>query len=87
MFVVELTFGPDETRLAARPGHRTVLSDLHAKGKLVMAGPWPDDSGALLVFDTDKAGIDAILAADPYYRHPGVTVTSVREWQPVFGAP
>ncbi len=86
MFVVELTFGPDPSRLDARPAHRALLTELHAMGELVMAGPWPDDSGALLMFDTDQAGMDAILATDPYYRHPDVTV-SVREWQPLFGAP
>lgn len=48
-----------------------------------MAGPWPDDSGALLVFDTDEAGVDEIMAGDPYYRAPGVTVVSVRSWQPI----
>ena len=32
-----------------------------------MAGPWQDDSGALLVFRTSSAELDAILAADPYY--------------------
>lgn len=51
-----------------------------------MAGPWPDDSGAMLVFDADKAGIEEIMAADPYYRVPGVTVVSVRSWQPILGA-
>jgi uncharacterized protein YciI len=84
MFLVELTFGPDQSRLAARPAHRDLLAALHTKGQLCMAGPWPDDSGALLIFDTDQAGVDAILAADPYYSHPGVTVASVREWQPLF---
>ena len=27
--------------------------------------------------------LDAILAADPYYSAPGVTVAGVHEWNPV----
>jgi len=50
-----------------------------------MAGPWHDDSGALLVFRAGTADLDAILAADPYYRTPGVSVTAVRQWDPVVG--
>jgi hypothetical protein len=52
---------------------------------LVLAGPWVDDSGALLVFDTDETGIQAVIDADDYYRTPGVTVASVREWNPIVG--
>jgi uncharacterized protein len=85
MFVLELTFDDDPRRLAARPAHRQRLSELHAAGQLVMAGPWQDDSGALLVFRADRAGMDTILAADPYYTTPGVTVSGLRHWQPLFG--
>jgi hypothetical protein len=85
MFAVELVFEDDDRRLAARPAHREVLAGLHAEGRLVMAGPWADDSGALLVFDIDRPGVDKILATDPYYATPGVTVAAVRDWRPVVG--
>ncbi|WP_020497080.1 YciI family protein [Sciscionella marina] len=84
-FVLTLEFGADERRLAARPAHRERLTRLHADGVLLMAGPWRDGSGALLVFDTDESGIEAELAADPYYRTPGVTVREIREWSPLPG--
>ncbi|GAB3876860.1 hypothetical protein GCM10029964_024730 [Kibdelosporangium lantanae] len=83
MMVLELRFDSDPRRLAARPAHRRRLVDLRARGRLVMAGPWADDSGALLVFDGDKADVDAEVAADPYYSTPGVTVVSLREWRPI----
>lgn len=86
MFVVELTFDDDPRRLAARPAHRDRLAALHADRKVVLAGPLADDSGALLVFRADRAELDHIMAADPYYTTPGVTVTSLREWKPVVGA-
>ncbi len=84
MFVLELSFGADPERLAARPAHREHLQHLRSEGKLVMAGPFADDSGALLVFDVpDTGALEEIVAGDPYYRTPGVTVVSRREWSPI----
>lgn len=84
MFVVELTFTDDPARLAARPAHRERLRQLHADGVLVMSGPFSDDSGALLIFDVDDpAAMDRILADDPYYSTPGVTVSRRQPWSPI----
>lgn len=83
--VVELTFSDDPARLTARPAHRERLLQLHAEGTLLMAGPWADDSGAQLVFRTDRAGLERIIATDPYYGTGGVTISSIREWKPVVG--
>ncbi|MEU7850480.1 YciI family protein [Micromonospora parva] len=84
MFVLELSFGDQPDRLAARPAHRERLQALHRAGTVVMAGPFPDDSGALLIFDVpDAEAFAAIVAEDPYYRTPGVTIVSQREWSPI----
>jgi uncharacterized protein len=84
MHVVELEFDADqERRLKARPEHRLRLLELHAQGHLVLAGPWPDESGALLIFNADRPRVDELLAEDPYYATPGVHVKSVREWNPL----
>jgi uncharacterized protein YciI len=84
VYAVELALGDEPERLAARPAHRELLQELHRDGVLVMAGPFADDSGALLIFDVaDSAGLDEVLARDPYYRTPGVTVTARREWSPI----
>ena len=91
MWIVELAFtaGTDAAaRLAARPAHRERVAALHAEGVVAMAGPFADDSGALLVFDVPtRADLDALLAADPYFRVPGVTVTAARQWRPFVGGP
>jgi uncharacterized protein len=83
MIVLELAFTDSPTRLAARPAHRERLVALHERGSLVMAGPWADDSGALLVFTTNRSEVDRIMAEDPYYTTEGVRVVGLREWRPV----
>lgn len=60
-------------------------SSSYMVGLLVMAGPWDDDSGAVLVFRTDEAGVREIMDGDPYYSVPGVTVVSLRGWKPIVG--
>ena len=84
MYVVELRFGPEPERLALRPAHRERLAALHAAGTVVMAGPFADESGALLVFDVDsEEALDAVLADDPYYTAPGNTIVRRQEWTPL----
>ncbi|MCP3800158.1 hypothetical protein NLX83_12905 [Allokutzneria sp. A3M-2-11 16] len=61
----------------------TVRTTELAASRSSRSGPWPDDSGALLVFRADRAGVDAIMADDPYYTTPGVTVVALRRWQPM----
>ena len=87
MICIELAFTDAPDRLAARPAHRERLRDLHSRGVLHAAGPWSDDSGALLVLDTDIPGAQAVVAADPYFSTPGVQVVAVRSWHPVVGPP
>jgi uncharacterized protein YciI len=83
MIVLELAFDDDPQRLAARPAHRQRLADLHTSGALLMAGPWADDSGALLVFAGERSEVDRVMAEDPYYTTAGVRVVALREWRPI----
>jgi len=85
MICVELTFSDDPSRLELRSQHRDRMAALHATGDLVMAGPWADETGALLVFGCDRAGVDRALAEDPYYSAPGVGVAAIRDWNVITG--
>ena len=88
MYALELGFSDDPARLEGRPAHRDRLAALRDAGKLLAAGPFADESGALLLFRVDsQAQADEIVAADPYYSGPGVTVVSLKEWTPVALAP
>ncbi|GAA3460722.1 MULTISPECIES: YciI family protein [Saccharothrix] len=87
-FAVELVFGDDqEARLAVRPAHREYLAGLVEKGVLLVAGPWADQTGALLVYEVaDEAELREVLAADPYTPAGVVAATRVHEWQTLTGA-
>ncbi len=51
-FAVELVFGPDrEKRLAVRPAHREYIASLAEKGVVLAAGPYADDTGALIIYE------------------------------------
>jgi uncharacterized protein YciI len=84
MYAVQLSFSDNPGRLEHRPAHRETLAGLADDGHLLAAGPWSDESGALLVFLVDtRQEVDEIIAADPYYSAPGVEVAGVHEWNPV----
>ena len=84
MYALELAFSDDPARLDLRPAHRERLAALAADGRLLAAGPWGDESGALLVFRVEtEEEARAIVDADPYYTGPGVEVVALRAWSPV----
>jgi uncharacterized protein YciI len=82
--LLELAFDGSPDRLALRPAHRERLQVLHAAGRLLMAGPYSDETGALLIFDVTAEEFAAVIEDDPYYRAPGVTIVRQQEWQPIF---
>ncbi|MEV0676790.1 YciI family protein [Actinosynnema sp. NPDC050436] len=86
-FLVELEFGDNvDDRLAVRPAHREYLATLVEQGRLLVSGPYADQSGAVLVYEVaDEAELREVLAADPYAPAGVVTATRVHEWQTVMG--
>ena len=89
LFAVIGEFADDqELRLRTRPIHREYLRSLFDAGKIVMSGPWEDETGMLLVYDaTDMAEAERLLAQDPY-RGAGVLANAtIKEWRVVLRAP
>jgi uncharacterized protein YciI len=83
MWTIELTFTDEPERLAARAAHRRRLASLHGAGTVRMAGPFSDDRGAMIIVEaSDRKALEVLVAADPYFATPGVTVTQIREWHP-----
>ncbi|MQA85002.1 MAG: hypothetical protein GEV03_10350 [Streptosporangiales bacterium] len=84
-FAAQFRYLDKERRDEVRPRHREYLKGLFEQGKIVMSGPWADDSGAMAVFEVaDEAEARELLAADPYNEAGVVGDLQVREWQVIF---
>lgn len=85
-FLVLTTFTSAEARMAHRPAHREYLHELVAQGKLLMAGPFADESGGLIIFEArDEAEVDEIMAKDPFTTGDVFATTEIRPWVLVAG--
>ena len=70
-----------------RPVHREWLASLVAAGQVLSSGPYPDGSGALIIFQSDSAEkLDALLATDPFAKAKVIDSVRAVQWQPVMGA-
>jgi uncharacterized protein YciI len=85
-YVSYVTHTKDKARIAAhRPAHREYLSGLPEQGKLVACGPFPDDSGALFVYEVDCAeAAAAIVAQDPFFANGVFESRELKPWTLVF---
>jgi uncharacterized protein YciI len=85
IFAVQLRFTDADRRMQVRPAHREYLTSLREAGKLVAAGPFADESGALLCYNVaDEAELRDILAKDPYTSADVYEIAALNEWQPLF---
>jgi uncharacterized protein len=86
LFTVTITYGDIALRDKIRPSHREYLKSQFDKKVLVSAGPFADDSGALLIYEAESGdALQAILGNDPYWVNTGCLGTvTVKEWNRVF---
>lgn len=89
IFAVQYTYGPTKAAIRDehRPLHRQWLGEEHHAGNVLMAGPYPDGSGALFLIRAE-GGIDAaeaFLANDPFNAHQAVDTVRVVEWTQLYG--
>ncbi len=69
----------------ARPAHREYLTTLIQQGKLVISGPFSDDSGGLLVYESETAAqVDELIAEDPFATEGVFVSWEIRPWNVVF---
>lgn len=65
------------------PAHRARLDEFHAKGTLLLAGPFAEPSeGALGVFTTREAAED-FIRGDPFVKGGVVKAWRLLEWREV----
>jgi uncharacterized protein len=83
--VLEFT-DQEDLRLQTRPTHREYLRSLFDAKKLVMSGPWTDDTGAMLIYEADDiAEAEQLLNADPYRTAGVIADARIKEWRVVMG--
>jgi len=81
-----IQYTPDAALIAkTRPAHREYLTDLQKAGRLVISGPFTDDSGGLLVYEAETAEqAEELIAADPFARQGVFLSWVVRPWNVIF---
>ena len=85
LFALQLKFTDPERRMEVRPAHREYLAELKEAGKLITAGPFADQTGALLIYDVaDEAELRDILTKDPYTTADVYEIITLAEWQTAF---
>ncbi|MGH2550612.1 MAG: YciI family protein [Thermomicrobiales bacterium] len=85
--MVLTTFTSQEARIAHRAEHRVYLRANADAGKLLMAGPFVDETGGFIVFEaTDEAEVKAIMAADPFSTEGVFKTIEIKEFTQVAGA-
>lgn len=68
-----------------RPAHRSYERTIEANGKLIMAGPFADDSGALFIYRArSKDEAMALVLQDPYHAEGVFETYALSEWR-LFG--
>ncbi len=86
LFVLIGRDGPDGKRLRpdVRPDHLAHLEPLSRAGRIVLAGPFTDGSGSLIVFEAGSLEeATAIAERDPYVRRGVFATFEVRPFQRV----
>jgi uncharacterized protein YciI len=84
-FAAVIEYSRDKAKIAeVRPVHRQYLTGLHESGRLVAAGPFTDDSGALIVYEAaSREEAEALIANDPFARNGIFVGYQLRPWNPV----
>jgi len=83
IFAVTIVYGPDKAKIAEfRPPHRDYLRDLISKGKLVIAGPFIDDSGGFIAYEAgSEEEVEGIIKADPFFKCGVFQTWTIRPWR------
>jgi hypothetical protein len=85
-FAATISYTPDQSKIVAiRPTHREYLTGLLKAGKLVAAGPFTDDSGALIIYEADTVEqAEEFIKGDPFCTGGVFLKWEIRPWRVVF---
>jgi len=84
-FAAVIEYSQDKAKIAAvRPEHRQYLTQLCERGQLAAAGPFTDDSGALIIYEADsREAAEGLLRGDPFNLNGIFISHQIRPWNPV----
>lgn len=80
-YVALLTIVDAELNQKVRPHHLTYISELYEQGKVVMAGPFQDGKGGLVMYECETEEEAAQLAAADPVVATGARTLELRAWQ------
>lgn len=88
-FAAIIEYTPDAAKIAEiRPAHREYLKGILASGRLAIGGPFVDDSGAIIVYETATLEeAEAIVRNDPFAKGGVFVSWKLRPWKAVIGNP
>jgi uncharacterized protein len=84
-FAAVIEYSRDANKIAeVRPRHRQYLATLLTDGRLVAAGPFTDDSGALIIYEAPtREDAEKLVLNDPFYDSGIFLHYTLRPWNPV----
>jgi len=83
LYVAHLTIVDAELNAKFRPAHLDYLNALHKEGKVVMAGPFTDKKGGMVIYNAASfEEAQALAEADPVVVERARTM-ELREWSPL----
>jgi uncharacterized protein len=84
-FAVIFSYANQGKIAEVRPAHREYLAALKQHGKLVAAGPFVDDSGALIIYEAEsEEEAQQIIKGDPFYESGIFDSYLIRPWRQVY---
>jgi uncharacterized protein YciI len=85
-FAAVIEYLQDKNKVSEiRPTHRAYLTSLKEKGQLAAAGPFTDDSGALIIYEAgSKEEAEKLIKADPFCQNGIFLKWQLRPWNSVF---
>ncbi|GAA4718921.1 YciI family protein [Brevibacillus fulvus] len=83
LYAALLTIIDQELNAKVRPAHLEYVDQLFRAGKVVMAGPFTDKQGGMVIYKADSmAEAQALAEADPVVKE-GARTLELREWSPL----
>jgi uncharacterized protein YciI len=83
LFVATLNIVDQELNAKVRPSHLEYLNKLFLEGKVVMAGPFADKQGGMVIYKASSLeDAKAMAEADPVIVE-GARTLELREWNPL----